>query len=397
VAVDSPDARSATEQDGAADPEAAPDGRGAATAAEPAGGGAAEGVASASNGRVPRSAEAPKSESAQAEATAESGSDDDGEEPDGVARTKAGVRKPVSALGWVVFPFAVIWRFLFPKTPRPFLVELPFLVVFALFLAFLIKTFLVQAFFIPSGSMQNTLAIGDRVLVNRASVWMGSQPQRGEVVVFSDPGGWLGEEGTTQSSNWLTTALTWVGILPANDGDLIKRVIGMPGDHVACCNAQGDVTVNNVALNETYLYPGDSPGSGEDGQFSVTVPAGDLWVMGDHRSISADSRAHQDLNGGFVPIKDVVGQAFVIIWPPSQWGTLPVPSTFHQTSLSALSTPGAIPAAGFAMALPVTLLRRRHRFADERKRRRRRRAMGASGAGGGSAGSGAGAALSADE
>ncbi|HEY3869360.1 MAG TPA: signal peptidase I, partial [Actinocrinis sp.] len=186
-------------------------------------------------------------------------------------------------------------------------------------------------------------------------------------------------------------ALTWIGILPANDGDLIKRVIGMPGDHVACCNAQGDVTVNGVALNEPYLYPGDSPGSGEDGQFSVTVPAGDLWVMGDHRGISADSRAHQDLNGGFVPIKNVVGQAFVIIWPPSQWGTLPVPSTFHQSGLSAMGTPGAIPGAAFALALPVTLLRRRHRFADERKRRRRRAAAGGGGA------SGAGAALPADE
>src|SRR5579859_6548111 len=121
--------------------------------------------------------------------------------------------KPETALGWLGFPFVVFWRLLFPKKPRPFIVELPFLVVFALFLAFLIKTFLVQAFYIPSGSMQNTLAIGDRVLVNRASVWLGGQPQRGQVVVFQDPGGWLGPSETTGSSNWLTKALTFVGVL----------------------------------------------------------------------------------------------------------------------------------------------------------------------------------------
>ena len=303
---------------------------------------------------------------------AQSTADDGGEKPGhGSGPTLAGVRRPGSPLGWVVFPFAVVWRFLFPRKPRPLLVELPFLVVFALVLAFLIKTFLVQAYWIPSGSMQNTLAINDRVLVNRASVWLGAQPQRGEVVVFQDPGGWLGTEDSTQpSGNWFSSALTWIGVLPQNNGDLIKRVIGLPGDHVVCCNAQGDITVNGVALHETYLFPGDSPGSGDNGKFSVTVPAGKLWVMGDHRSISLDSRAHQQLDGGFVPIKDVVGQAFVIVWPPSQWGWLSVPNTFHQSGLNALGTPGAIPAAGLALALPVTVLRRRHRFADERKRRK---------------------------
>ncbi|MBS2962824.1 signal peptidase I [Actinocrinis puniceicyclus] len=270
--------------------------------------------------------------------------------------------KPSSALGWVFLPFVVVWRFLFPKKPRPFIVELPFLVVFALFLAFLIKTFLVQAFFIPSGSMQNTLAIGDRVLVNRASVWLGGQPQRGQVVVFQDPGGWLLPDETSTSGNWLTKTLTFVGVLPQDNGDLIKRVIGVGGDHVVCCNAQGQITVNGAPLDETYLFPGDQAQSGPDGTFDITVPQGRLWVMGDHRGVSEDSRAHQGLNGGTIPVSAVVGRADVIIWPISHWGTLPVPNTFKQTGLSALSAPGGIPAAATVGALPVALLRRRRKL-----------------------------------
>jgi len=279
--------------------------------------------------------------------------------------------RPHSAAGWLAFPFLVVWRFLFPKKPRPFLVELPFLIIFALFLAFLIKTFLVQAFYIPSGSMQNTLAIGDRVLVNRAAVWLGSNPQRGEVVVFQDPGGWLEGSETTPSSNWLTSALSFIGVLPQDNGDLIKRVIGVGGDHVVCCNSQGQLTVNGVALNETYLYPGDSAGSGPNGTFDITVPQGRLWVMGDHRGVSLDSRSHQQLNGGTIPVSAVVGRADLIIWPPSHWGTLPVPNTFKQVGLSALSTPGAIPTAAVIGAFPVTLLRRRLRSRDIRKAKRR--------------------------
>ena len=270
--------------------------------------------------------------------------------------------RPRTALGWVLLPFAAAWRFLFPKKPRPFIVELPFLVIFALFLAFLIKTFLVQAFFIPSGSMQNTLAIGDRVLVNRASVWLGGQPQRGQVVVFQDPGGWLGADETATSANWLSKALTFVGVLPEDNGDLIKRVIGVGGDHVVCCNAQGQITVNGVALDETYLYPGDQAGSGPDGTFDITVPQGRLWVMGDHRGVSEDSRAHQQINGGTIPVSAVVGRAELKIWPFSHWGTLPVPNTFKQTGLSALAAPGGVPAAAMVGALPVTLLRRRRKL-----------------------------------
>jgi signal peptidase I len=263
----------------------------------------------------------------------------------------------------VLFPFAVVWRFLFPRKPRPFLVELPFLVVFALVLAFLIKTFLLQAFYIPSGSMQNTLQPGDRVLVNRAAQWLGSSPQRGEVVVFKDPGGWLEDEGTPTSSNWLKSTLTWVGLLPADDGDLIKRVIGVGGDHVVCCNTQGDITVNGTALNETaYLYPGDSPNSGYIKPFDVTVPAGFLWVMGDHRSVSLDSRYHQDQEfSGMVPVGNVVGRADVVVWPISHWKTLPIPGTFKQVGLSALGVPGAIPGVALVGMAPFALKRRKRR------------------------------------
>jgi signal peptidase I len=299
---------------------------------------------------------------------------DDSEQAPGFAPEPEAEEKsarPRTALGWLAFPFVLIWRFLFPKTPRPFLVELPFLIIFALFLAFLIKTFLVQAFYIPSGSMQNTLAIGDRVLVNRAAVWLGSNPQRGEVVVFQDPGGWLGATETAPNSNWLTSALSFVGVLPQDNGDLIKRVIGVGGDRVVCCNAQGQLTVNGIALNEPYLYPGDSAGSGPNGTFDITVPQGRLWVMGDHRGVSLDSRSHQELNGGTIPVSSVVGRADLIIWPPSHWGTLPVPNTFKQVGLSALSTPGGIPAAAMVGALPMTLLRRRLRSRDIRRGKRR--------------------------
>lgn len=276
----------------------------------------------------------------------------------------AGVARPSSALGWLAFPFAVVWRFLFPKKPRPFLVELPFLVIFALVLAFLIKTFLVQAFYIPSGSMQNTLQPGDRVLVNRAAQWLGSTPSRGEVVVFEDPGNWLEDSTTTTttSGNWLKSALTWVGLLPADNGDLIKRVIGVGGDHVVCCNSQGQITVNGVALTENYLYPGDEPNSGYLKPFDVTVPQGYLWVMGDHRSVSLDSRYHQDQEfGGMVPVGNVVGRADIVVWPISHWKTLPIPSTFKQAGLSALALPGAIPGAALVGTMPLALKRRKRR------------------------------------
>ena len=157
--------------------------------------------------------------------------------------------------------------------------EIPILLGIALLLALGIKTFMVQAFFIPSQSMENTIMPGDRVLVNKFSPWFGAQPQRGQIVVFHDPGGWLEGVATPTSDNAVVRGIkdvfTFVGLLPqSGEHDLIKRVIGVPGDRVACCNSQGLITVNGVALHEkSYLYPGNKPGdapAGEEAHFRLS-------------------------------------------------------------------------------------------------------------------------------
>ncbi|MFK3736049.1 signal peptidase I, partial [Streptomyces sp. NPDC088090] len=213
---------------------------------------------------------------------------------------------------------------------RSFWKELPLLIGIALVLALLIKTFLVQAFSIPSDSMQHTLERGDRVLVDKLTPWFGSKPSRGEVVVFHDPGGWLGENPPA-SGNAVTRGvqkgLSFIGLMPsAEEKDLIKRVIGVGGDTVKCCDADGRITVNGVPLSEPYLYAGNPPSMMK---FTVHVPQGRLWVMGDHRSDSADSRYHTDKpGGGTIPLNLVVGRAFVIAWPFGHWERLKEPGTF---------------------------------------------------------------------
>ncbi|MET7890614.1 signal peptidase I [Streptomyces mirabilis] len=244
-----------------------------------------------------------------------------------------------------------------PKKPRSFWKELPLLIGIALVLALLIKTFLVQAFSIPSDSMQNTLQQGDRVLVDKLTPWFGSEPSRGEVVVFHDPDNWLAGE-PTPNPNAAQTFLSKIGLMPsANEKDLIKRVIGVAGDTIEC-KGTGPLTVNGKALNEdSYVYAGNTPCSVDDqgGQFKVTVPKGKIWVMGDHRQNSLDSRYHQqDDHQGFVPVGNVVGRAIVIAWPPTRWDTLPIPDTFDQ-NLSA-AAPGVL---GLAGAVPLVLWRRR--------------------------------------
>lgn len=199
--------------------------------------------------------------------------------------------------------------------------ETALIVVIALVLSFLVKTFLVQAFFIPSASMQDTLRIGDRILVNKA---VGSDDiSRGDVVVFKDPGGWLPPmmEEPSAIKRFGKDALTAIGILPADAGEhLIKRVIGLPGDTVECCDAQGRIKVNGESIDEPYLKPGVSP---SDIEFSVKVPDGSVWLMGDNRSNSRDSRAHIGLpGGGFVSLDHVLGRAFVIMWPYDHWTSL---------------------------------------------------------------------------
>ncbi|MDG6107949.1 signal peptidase I [Dactylosporangium aurantiacum] len=167
--------------------------------------------------------------------------------------------------------------------------------------AFVVRTYVVQTFYIPSGSMEQTLLVDDQVIVNKAVYrWRG--PARGEIVVFRPPASWS-----------------------AGDEDFIKRVIGVGGDRVICCDDRNRITVNGVALDEDYLYPGDVPSTS---QFDVMVPDGRLFVMGDHRSASADSRAHLRSVDGTVPVDRVVGRAFVMSWPVNRWRSLGVPATF---------------------------------------------------------------------
>jgi signal peptidase I len=279
-----------------------------------------------------------------------------------------------------------------PRRKRSFWREFPILVVIALLLAVVIKTYAIQAFFIPSGSMENTLEINDRVLVNKL-VYDVRGIHRGDIVVFNGDGSWDPGPAPTDTNFAVKFADGFASMFGfGHPGDiLIKRVIGLPGDRVACCDAQGRVTVNGVPLAEqSYLYPGDVP---SETRFNIVVPPGRLWVMGDHRAISDDSRDHQgDPGGGTVPENAVIGRAFVIIWPPSRWRFLPIPDTFEQPKLNASAAqtaPGAGDAAsllparlepsspalplvlGFAAAVPVTWLQRRARLRIARRRARR--------------------------
>lgn len=198
-------------------------------------------------------------------------------------------------------------------------------VALALVIATLVRIFLVQAFLIPSGSMEDTLQVEDRVLVSKLTTRFG-EVRRGDVVVFADPDGWLGPQIDTGADEGalgrLRDGLEFVGVLPDSaEGHLIKRVIGVGGDHVACCDTDGRITVNDVALDETaYLFPGDVPSLTD---FDITVPQDQLWVMGDHRSDSGDSRVN-----GFVPVSRVTGRAFAVVWPLSHWTGLGRPDTF---------------------------------------------------------------------
>jgi signal peptidase I len=265
------------------------------------------------------------------------------------------------------------------------------LVVIALALALIVKTFVVQAFFIPSGSMQNTLAIGDRVLVNKV-IYHVRGIDRGDIVVFNGEGSWDFGGPATPSNPVVRFVDAVEGVVGITHGSdvYIKRVIGLPGDHVACCNLHGQVTVNGVPLYESsYLYPGNPP---SQQKFSITVPPGRLWVMGDHRDVSYDSRGHMgDPGGGTIPESAVLGRAFVIVWPPSQWTFLNIPVTFEQPALTSASAAGGssaalaaalngntasvaqswtpLPlAAGVTGAVPLTLLQRRVRTRRARRR-----------------------------
>ncbi|MCU1601334.1 MAG: signal peptidase [Frankiales bacterium] len=260
------------------------------------------------------------------------------------------------------------------KKPRSFLAELPFLVVIAFVLALLIKTFLVQAFYIPSESMQNTLQVGDRVLVNKLPYhWR--EPHRGEIVVFNGLDSFDDGVTFTQPTNPVSKALrklsSTIGLGAPNERDYIKRVIGVPGDRVMCCDNDGNVVVSTkdgktFSLHETFLFENDHKKFCEAsetsdsaqcpaGSLGVLVPKGRLWVMGDHRGNSSDSRYHiTDANHGTVPENKVVGKAFTVIYPLDRFGWLGVPGTFDKLAAPQLPLLG-----GFVGALPIAALRRR--------------------------------------
>jgi len=201
---------------------------------------------------------------------------------------------------------------------RGFVRETAIVVVCALLLSVVVKTFLVQAFFIPSESMEDTLVYQDRILVNKLAPGP-FDLHRGDVVVFKDPGGWLLSERQppqTRTTRALHKALAAVGLYPKDAGEhLVKRIIGLPGDHVVCGGADSSVTVNGATLDEPYLAHDAVPCAEP---FDTVVPAGRLWVMGDNRESSADSHVHTaDPGGGSIPVDDVVGVAFLLVWPLS--------------------------------------------------------------------------------
>ena len=270
-----------------------------------------------------------------------------------------------------------------PARPRHkhFWRELLIIVAVAAALTLMVKAFVAQVYKIPTGSMENTLQVGDRVLVNKL-IYRFRGVARGDIIVFSGQDSW-GPDAPQPSNNGFVRlwddVLSDIG-LQSSQTYYIKRVIGLPGDRVGCCT-DGKVTVNGVPLTETsYLYPGDAPSFPFK---TVTVPPGHLWVMGDHRGDSADSRYHTSAPGlGAIPEDEVVGRAFLIIWPPSKFRDLPIPSTFNQAALHAgaagaalmgattvggtvlnavaVLPMGAAAAGAGLLSAPWLLLRRRH-------------------------------------
>lgn len=262
--------------------------------------------------------------------------------------------------------------------------EVAIVVGLAMVLALVAKTWFVQSFYIPSGSMLNTLAEDDRVIVSKLTPGP-FELSRGDIVVFEDPGHWLPtipeDDQSAKASGAVATVLTWVGLLPSDSGThLIKRVIGLPGDRVACCGQDGRITVNGAAITETYLHPGDDPSSQP---FDISVPAGKVWVMGDHRSDSADSRFNDTAEAatnvmdpttatdprnktgyyGSVPIDRVVGRAVAIILPLSKvsllstpgeaFAKVPAPARVSPQTPARTPAPASTPASGRAASVPV--------------------------------------------
>ncbi|WP_235518447.1 signal peptidase I [Cellulomonas sp. Leaf334] len=214
-----------------------------------------------------------------------------------------------------------------PRGAGSLLRETAIILVSAVVLSLLVKTFLVQAFFIPSQSMHDTLVEDDRILVSKLTPGP-FDLRRGDIVVFRDPGGWLLSGAAPELSpvrEAINSALTFIGLYPADANEhLVKRLIGLPGDRVACAGAGEPITINDEPIDEPYLAAGVQP---SEIAFDITVPPDSLWVMGDNRPQSSDSRRNQgNPGGGSVPIANVVGMAFVTVWPIQRAGLLHNPT-----------------------------------------------------------------------
>ena len=230
----------------------------------------------------------------------------------------------------------------------PIWAETAILLVLAVVLALVIKTLFVQAFYIPSSSMRPGLVVNDRILVEKPSYWLGGTPQRGDVVVFDDPGSWLGPEGDVGPTNPVTSALSAIGLYPTG-GHLVKRVVGVAGDTIECCDGQGRLSINGEPVDESSfiasqrLCAGPMPGNGACDWTAGPVPEGSLFVMGDNRSQSADSSVRLcppdqqgcDPAAAFVAADLVVGKVVAVAWPLSHLRVLTRPDVYE-----------AVPAAG---------------------------------------------------
>ena len=225
-----------------------------------------------------------------------------------------------------------------------FFKELAGVVVAAVLVASLLRGFVGQMFLIPSQSMEDTLHVNDRVLVEKLS-----SVKRGQIVVFRDPGGWL-TGVPAEGRGPIGKAFQFIGVLPDTSTEhLIKRVIGLPGDHVVCCDDQGRIMVNDQALDETSYLPASNGGYTKPSTipFDVVVRADRIFVMGDNRAHSRDSRCHlNDVQAGavkgdnaFVPKDLVVGRAIAVVWPPGHAGGLPTPVTFEHLPAGKVPAP----------------------------------------------------------
>jgi signal peptidase I len=213
------------------------------------------------------------------------------------------------------------------KKPMPLWQETILLLALALVLAIIIKSLFVQAFYIPSPSMEPEFVKNDRILVQKVSYWGGASPSRGDIVVFKDPGGWLDDSESSTPHSPVTRLMEKIGLYPTG-GHLVKRVIGIGGDRVVCCDAKGRITVNGRALEEkSYLPTGTAP---SQIKFDRTVPKDHLWMMGDNRGFSYDSRGHMGgPGGGYVDESLVVGKVFSLIWPWKRAEIVHRPATFE--------------------------------------------------------------------